>query len=209
MPKPEKLKLNPEEQALLEEIVFGPPYDARWHENARQSCEAASQLATSLMSRNAVPKVRLRWFEDPQLQLRTKMSRMQIIQRNVGPDVLTNPAFLPHLKYFIFGPELPADVIEQFCAKVESWPFVSDSTYGELIDLARAATRRYSLSPHSACDEFWKLALECDVDDMYARIIRDAVLRIRSSLKSQATYCGKPVEDDAELVDDLQDALCK
>ena len=181
MPRPEKLDLLPQEQALLEQIVFGPPFDAPREENIRRSCDAAAKLAASLISRKAIPEVRLRWFNDPDLQLGTKMSRKQIFIKNAGVDgVLNHPHFLPYLKYFIFGPDLPADVIDQFCAKVESLPFVSGSSYGELIDIARAATRRHRLSPHSACEEFWKLALECGVDDMYARGIRDAVRKVRT-----------------------------
>jgi len=181
MPRPEKLELLPQEQALLEQIVFGPPFDAPREENIRRSCDAAAKLAAALISRKAIPEVRLRWFNDPDLQVRTKMSRAQIFVKNAGVDgVLNHPHFLPYLKYFIFGPDLPADVMDQFSAKVESLPFVSGSTYGELIDIARVATRRYRLSPHSACEEFWKLALECGVDDMYARMIRDAVLEVRT-----------------------------
>lgn len=180
MPRPEQLKLLPEEQALLEQIIFDY-HDPHFYQSLDRSCEAAGLLATSLLSRKAIPAVRLRWFTDPQLQLGTKMSRMQIFEKNgtSGDDILTHPHFLPYLRYFVFGPDLPADVIDQFSAKVDSLPFVSGSSCDELIDMARDATRRYGLSPHSACEEFWKLGLECGAEDMYARIIRDAVLKVR------------------------------
>jgi hypothetical protein len=71
--------------------------------------------------------------------------------------------------------------MDRFAAKVDSLPFVSGSSYPELIAIAKDGVRTHHLSPHSACEEFWKLANECGVDAMYGRMIRDAVLRIRSS----------------------------
>jgi hypothetical protein len=174
MPRPEKLELTPEEQGLLDQMDFGPPYE---HGQA-----AAARLAVALLSRDAIPEARLRWLDDPSLHVGMKMSRRELLEKNglKGMDLLTDGVFLPYLHYFIFGPNLPSDVIAEFCAKVDQYPFVSGSVRDALVKIAKDAVRRCRLSPGAAAEEFWKLATECGVDNMHARSIRDAVLRVRS-----------------------------
>jgi hypothetical protein len=48
-----------------------------------------------------------------------------------------------------------------------------------LVDITKQAVRHYGLSPHEACEEFFKLGNECGVDSMYARLMRDQVQRVR------------------------------
>lgn len=174
MQRPGKVQLSDRELELYGEITFDPPdpYSSQ-----------AGELTESLLSRNAVPEVRLRWFTDPLLfPTGGKLSREGTFARNgsVGMDAYTHGAFLPILKYFICGPELPADVMNAFEAEVSSVPVVTGSTCDRLVKLAREATRQHRLMPHDACDEFWKLALECGVPDGHARRIRNAVLRVRT-----------------------------
>jgi len=182
MPRPEKLELLPEEEELMERIVFEYT-DPGYHEKLDASCESAAILTALLLERKAIPDVRLAWFTDPRFQVKGKMSRLQIFEKNGNTlaETFEHPHFLLYLRYFIYGPDLPPEVIDEFSTKVEQWAFVSGSTYPELVNIARSAVRRYGLSPHSACEEFWKLSNECGVGDMYGRVIRDSVRKIRMS----------------------------
>jgi hypothetical protein len=84
---------------------------------------------------------------------------------------------LPYFRYFIFGPDLPSAVIDEFSARVDSLPLVSGSSFDELLVMAKAAIRRYGLGRHKAAEEFWKLAPKCGVDDIYARALCDALMK--------------------------------
>jgi tetrahydromethanopterin S-methyltransferase subunit A len=181
MPRPGKLELTAEEQVLLDRIVFDPPRDGRFYDVLRESCDAAAQLARPLNSRKAISEVRLRYFTAPALNIGSNKSRMQVFESNgtSGDAILGHANFLPYLRYFIFGPKLPAEVVERFWRSVSAVSFISGSDMDTLWQLAKQATRSYRLNPREACEEFLKLALECGVPPSYARSIRDTVRKLR------------------------------
>lgn len=176
MPRPAQIELTPEEQGWLNQVDFDPPYS---HDQ-----QAAAELARSLLARDAIPEARLRWVNDPDLNIRSKTKSVmeQVFYDNgtTGDRLLTDGNFLPYIHYFIFGPDLPADVIEEFCAEVDRHSFVSGSIRDKLVKIAKDGVRSHHLSPNAAAEEFWKLAIECGVDKMHARMIRDAVHKVRS-----------------------------
>ena len=181
MAQPTAVTLTPDEQALFDRVRFTLPQIGRSPESV-DSADAAVALTRSLLERKAIPPVRLRWFTDPELNLRTSKSRVQVFRSNgcEGDDVFAHRHFLPYLKYFIFGPNLPQPVIDEFSEYVSAVPFVSGSDMDDLHRIARQSVRRFGLTPADAADEFWKLALECESGDSYARAIRDDVRRMKA-----------------------------
>lgn len=175
---PSKIELTEEEERFLEKINFDPTVFSAEYENIlRSSCVAAAALAESIFSRKAVPEIRIRYFIDPELNIGTKKSREQIFEQNGtrGKAIIEHPHFLKYLQYFIFGPQLPESVKEEFVR-------VKSGCYMELEDISkysRQATRQYKLDPHEVFEEFYKLSLECGFAKNEAMIVRDAVRTVK------------------------------
>ena len=94
--------------------------------------------------------------------------------------MLRNPAFLKHVHYFLYGPDLPEDVIHVFQQEVMrcGQPFTGSDAL-EVADFARELTRSHGLDTRKALDEFFKLALDCGLDAENARSVRDSVMKVR------------------------------
>jgi hypothetical protein len=110
-----------------------------------------------------------------------KGSRKHIFERNgtTGRDIYEHPSFLKHLKYFLDGADLPANLIARFSERVRDIGHVSGSDALDLAKDARSEVRRYGLTPHSASDEYYKLALDCGIAQMWANSIRENIRRMR------------------------------
>ena len=178
IPKPEPVALSPEERVLFEQINFEPSLsDGRGA--VRTSCAAAVSLTRSLLERNAIPKVRLRYFTDPELNIGGhKKSRRDAFEvRGIkGDAIFQHPNFLRYLKYFITGPDLPTETVDRFWTIVIDDRGTSGMVRDQLRQFARHEARR--LPPEQrrkAVEEFFKLALECELDVDLARSIRNAV----------------------------------
>jgi len=171
---PSTVELTIEEAELLGRITFGPSHN---HEVLRASCAAAAPLAKSILARKVIPEVRIRFFTDPEFNIGSRKSRKEIFESKgtTGENILSHGHFLPYLYYFIFGPNLPVQVITSFCARAYSSEYVSGSDVEDLRKEARNLTRRFNLEPRDAAEEFFKLALECGMGVDYARSIRDTV----------------------------------
>ena len=174
-----RIELTPEEGELFGQMIYGVSSDT--HEALQASCAAAVPLARSLLNRSAVPEIRLRYFNDPELNIGSKKSRAQIFESNgtKGDAILGHGHFLKYLRYFILGPDLPPAVIKEFSERVLSMGFISSGDIDELEKLARAAIRKHQLGAHLASEEFFKLSLECGAGVTHARLIRDAARRVR------------------------------
>jgi hypothetical protein len=173
--RPQKIELTAEEETLLSKISFRPK-DV-FGSVEQSSLIAAESLSHSIIFRKAVPKIRLQYFTDPELNIGTKKSRKQIFEANgtKGEGILRHPHFLPYIQYFIFGPQLPAKIIDEF------WRLVAKSNGGrtEARKFSRNITRQLGLNSHEACEEFFKLALECGMNVDDARSVRDSVKSVR------------------------------
>jgi hypothetical protein len=172
------IQLTEQERSLLEKIHFEPSD----HEQLRSSLAPMAALSKSLLERDAVPDVRLRYFTDPECNAGGRgKSRQDIFEQNgtCRAEILEHGNFLQYLEYFVFGPKLPANVISQF---KETATFSGYLTAGDINDLApgaRAAVRSAKLSPHKAAEEFYKLAMECGAMPSSAETIRNSVRQIR------------------------------
>jgi hypothetical protein len=168
--------LTPEEKALYERITWDGTALVRMpHEEALDMLERMATLAKSLIGRNAVPEVRLAWFEDPDLNFgNSRRSRKEVFEGNgtSGDDILRHPHFLEYLWYFIHGPNLPSQTIAGFCRILEE----DRGTSGMVLDQIRKFVRkemRDNKLPYTAPDEFAKLAIEVTRRDL-AETVRSA-----------------------------------
>jgi hypothetical protein len=151
-------------------------------ERARQNGEAALKLLKSLLSRDAISEIRLRYFTDPDLFPGGRgKSRKDIWKGNgtVGDDIARHPNFLDELRYFIYGSNLPPSVIAEFTNAVEGCGQISSSDIVPLGKAARRIARAYGLQPYEAREEFFKLALDIGLWPPYAASIRKAVGQLR------------------------------
>jgi hypothetical protein len=92
-----------------------------------------------------------------------------------GADIFKHPHFLKHFRYFLFGPDPPETAIERFRKVV----LAEAGTRGMILDaLCRCAcAEARQLGREEAAEEFFRLALECDLDQSVARAVREAVRR--------------------------------
>jgi hypothetical protein len=96
-----------------------------------------------------------------------------------GEEIFRRPHFLKHLHYFLYGPDLPPQVIEAFRQKVADIGFVTSSDIVPLGAFARQLTRANKLDASDPAEEFFKLALDCGLALHEARSIRDSVKTAR------------------------------
>lgn len=181
IPYPQAVSLTKEEKELLALISFDVPYGDLGQERIQTSSSAAEALTRSLLKRQAIPKIRLRYFSDTEIQIRVKKSPLQMYKErgfNVE-EIFRHPGFFKFLRYFIFGPDLPSSAIHDFWQRVNSEEYISGSDLPELKAIARSAVRQNDLEPRRAREEFYKLALECKLTIDQARYIREAVRTMR------------------------------
>ena len=132
MPKPRTdwggdvrpIELKPGEQKLWDAIYFDPPTPRFDHDRIRASIEPAFRLTKSLLKRDAIPEVRLRYVTDPELNVRGHgKSRIEVFERNGtrGDDIFRDPNFHKYLRYFVLGPEVPSSTIAAFTQLTKRW----------------------------------------------------------------------------------------
>lgn len=173
------IELTPEEQALLAAITFNAPRD---HVDYQRNGEIALRLTQTLFARDAVAEHRMRYFNDAEYNpSNRKRSRQDGFVRNGcrGDDILKHGHFLPFLRYFIFGADLPDNVRDAFKAAVETCGGVTSGDIAPLANTAKALARQFGLKSSDVRDEFYKLALDCGLSESDAAAIRGAVMGLR------------------------------
>jgi hypothetical protein len=176
------IELTPAEQEFWNAICFEPPTPGFDLDRIRASIEPAYQLTKSLLERNAVPEVRLRYVADPELNVRGYgKSRIDIFERNGtrGDDIFRDPNFHKYLHYFVVGPALPSTTISAFTSLVERCGMITSGDCEAFCALARSEARRSGLPKRQAAEELFKLSLEVGLDDGMSRIIRDSVMQTK------------------------------
>lgn len=146
-----------------------------------QNGELVLKLVLSLVGRDAIPEHRWRWLNDPEYNIGgLGSSRKDVFERNgtAGDNIPRHAHFLPCLRYFILGPDLPVRVIAAFDERVRICGKVTSSDVIPLGRFARHHARAAGLERRSAGDEFFKLALEYDLGIGCALAIRKQVLRV-------------------------------
>lgn len=175
-----RLALTEAEELLVARIEFGEDHldhDAR-HEAFLANQEPILELLRSLGARGAVPSHRLSYWNDPAFfPGRTKGSRREMFERNgtVGNMVYIHPGFVRHLRYILFGADLPVPIMLAFEREAGDPEWVS---YGDALELgkkARVLVRRHRLATNDAAEQFFKLSLDLGLSV-------DEALRIRKSV---------------------------
>jgi hypothetical protein len=176
------IELTANEKTLLEVIDFDVPPRNRDEKAVRSISDAAHDLMQSLLKRDGIPTVRLRFFTDPVLNPSGRgRSPLQVFNSNGTREsaVYRHGHFLKYLRYFLFGPDLPGSVIRAFRQAVSDCGPVTSGDIIPLGNCARQQARAHKLEAGRAADEFYKLALECGLEVFEARSIRNAVKRAR------------------------------
>ncbi len=174
---PGAITLMPDEQELYEQIEFNPnSLSPGFSARLTRSCDAAKPLALSLIRRDAIPAIRWTYFVNPEYNVGSKRSRLEIFESNgtSGEEILEHGHFLEYLDYFIHGPKLPVSVSDGFCDLINR-----DCDRSQLRTYARNQIRAHRLDRRGAAEEFYKLALECELTEWDARSVREAALSTR------------------------------
>lgn len=176
------IELTPDEKALLARIKLDPLAMRGDPDAFRENGKAVVDLMASLIEREAIPEARRRYFQDPEYNPGGRgKSRKNVFEKNGthGRAIFEHGSFLKYLRYFLYGAQLPPAVIERFAAEVSDCAPVTSGDVVPLGKFARQQARAARLKPHEASEEFYKLALDCDLSEDYSRHIRDAVKSLR------------------------------
>ncbi|WP_430449444.1 hypothetical protein [Rhodophyticola sp.] len=174
------IKLTKEESELLSGIELDTDKLRFDHEAYERQGPLVLRLLKSLTERNAIPEHRLRYWSDPEYQIgRVKASHRGLFERNgtMGQDIYTHPHFLKYLRYFLFGAQLPADVIAEFERIVGNPEWVTSGDVTEITKGTRKLVREKRLRGYE--EEFYRLALDIGLDQWFAKSVRDAVKQVR------------------------------
>jgi hypothetical protein len=176
------VELTESENALIARIDFKPSLSPHDYEAVLANSEAPLALAKSLLARKAIPEPRRRWFEDSACNIGGRGDSRQdaFAKKGIrGDDMFRHPHFRKYLRYFVYGPDLPATVLDGFAEKVSGCGTVTSGDIIPLGEYAKQQTRAHGLDGGRAAEEFYKLALECGLDEYEARSIRHAVKTAR------------------------------
>lgn len=167
------------ERALFSALTLHAPNNPT---DYKRNGEVALQLTQSLAARDAIPEHRLRYFTDPEYNISNpKRSRQGVFERNGcgGAAILRHVHFLPHLRYFLLGANLPDSIRDAFKAEVQSCGQVTSGDLEPLKAKARTLARMHGQKPRELADEFFKLALDCGLSPDMAAFVRGAVKALR------------------------------
>ena len=85
-----------------------------------------------------------------------------MFERNgcTGQEIYTHPHFIPYLRYFLFGADLPDAVIAKFEEKVGNPDWVTSGDIVPIGKCARDLARQYRLDQADTPEEFFRLCLD-------------------------------------------------
>lgn len=177
-----RIDLSAAEEVHLSRIDFEPSrrtHDASsWHAVS----DASLALMDSLVARKGIPHRRLRLFTDPACFVGGRgKSHYDVFVQNGrhGTEIFRDPNFVArYLRFFIHGPNLPEPLIAAFEDEVRSCGNITSGDIETLSQAAKRLARRHGLD-RNAVEEFFRLALDCDLDPRDARVIRTAVMTVR------------------------------
>ncbi len=170
------ISLTAEETQLLGRVRFDPSDIANPQEHQANG-EVVVALLRLLNARRAIPAHRQSYFTDPAYNVGGHgKSRQQIFEGNGcrGEQIARHAHFLPHLRYMLFGANLPEAAIAAFDAAVADCGQITSGDALILSDAAKKIARENYLDGRAA-EEFYKLALDAGLDVDFARRVRDAV----------------------------------
>jgi hypothetical protein len=173
-----KIDLNEAETALLAQIDF----DARDHDAQLKNAGVIPKLMDSLTSRKAIPDHRERYFVNAEYNTsRHSGSHKDMFERNgtKGREIFEHSSFLKYLKYIALGSDLPNDAILEFSTYVKHHEPIGSDDVSDLLRLSKELANKFSIEPHEASEEFFKLALDCGVHLMWAKHLREWIRKMK------------------------------
>jgi hypothetical protein len=173
---PRPVELNEAESVLFGRIPRVPSHE-KWPEVA----DAMESLIVSLQDRQAVPLVRVRLFEDAAYAETGKRSPQQWFEANgvSGEEIFWHVDFIPYLRHFISGPNLPSEVIAGLIRILNENLGTSGTVMDEYRRFARSSIKTHRLSRTEAATEFFRLGVEIGMSVSAARTLRDAARSTR------------------------------
>ena len=150
------VELTDNEQMLVARIDF----ESCDRESYLNNQEPILALVRSLSDRNAIPEQRLKYWNDPEYNVGGRFtSKRGTFERNgtEGDEIYRHPHFLKYLRYFLYGADLPDDLIDRFRSSCEEG-FVNFShvTSSDIVPIcksartvSRIAIRKYRLEKAS------------------------------------------------------------
>ncbi len=172
------IELQKEEALLLAKIELDPA--GLDHGKFEMQAPLVLGLLKSLTDRHAIPKVRIRYWTDPEFQPgRHKTSHKGLFERNGtnGQDIYTHPHFLQYLRYFLFGAQLPQKAIGELEEAIGNPLWVSSGEIPKITKVARRLARDYGLAGKH--EEFYRLALDIGLSQSIAQNVREAVKKTK------------------------------
>lgn len=178
------IALTDDEKALLQAITLRfESFEHDPREIYLQNEKPVLGLVKSLAKRDAVPEIRLKFWSDPEYRTnrRIKSAPKGTFERNgcTGDDIYIHLHFLPYLRYFLFGADLPDEVISRFERQVGNPAWVTSGDIDPMGKCARALIREFELDRYRAPEEFYKLCLDIGLERWVARIVMDSAKRVR------------------------------
>lgn len=178
------IELTADEERLVQTIDLREdlPHDVDGHEVYKANREPILALLKSLTKRSAIPQHRVAYWTDPVHKPgRTKGSHRDVFARNgsEGAEAYTHPHFIPFLRYFLYGADLPSAVIAEFEQQVGNPAWFSGSDIISLTKKTREIVRKHGLKNWSDADEFYKLALDNGLSASNAESVRKAATEAR------------------------------
>ena len=178
---PQSIDLTDEESELFAQIDAHDQAAHPSHEQWGSIADAMETLVTSLLKRNAIPRIRHSLFTDPDLAEAGTKSRQQVFESNgtSGVDIFRHPHFIPYLRHFVHGPDLPKPVIDGLCRILNDDIGTSEMVLYQIRKHARSSVREFRLNKHHAATEFYRLGVEIGMDQHSAKSLRDAARSTR------------------------------
>lgn len=178
----EPIPLSHEERQLFDQICWdlvelgeldGPTRAAH--------LEMAGLLADSLLRRSAIPTIRLAYFTDPKMLVGGRgRSRQARFERNGtrGRAIFRHGHSIPILRYFICGPELPAETVRRLAEAIADCRGGRPALQRRLRAIVRNELRSRGQSQFHFADQLFQAAHELGFGDL-ARFLRSAALAFR------------------------------
>ncbi len=178
------IKLTIRETVLVKELNFH--FSQASDKDARAAHKTNGLLIPtlfrSLSERCAIPRKRLTYWNDPEYNTsRLKTSHKGAFERNgcKGQQIYAHPHFLPYLRYFLFGADLPEAAIAKFEDKVGNPDWVTLRDDIRIAKYARDITRQHCLDKYFAAEEFFKLCLDMRLGLFLAKSVRTSLRRMK------------------------------
>lgn len=176
-PNRHHILLTDEERDLVDKIDLRCPLPREADQRAifLANEKPVIELLRLLDEREAIPRQRIAYWTDPDYKPgQTKGSRKQMFERNgnVGDEIYTHPHFVPYLRYFLYGADLPQGAIDEFEEQVGDVRGFSGSDILGLTKKTRELVRKYDLRSHA--DEFYQLTIDNGLSRYSAESVRNA-----------------------------------